>query len=282
MPITQLVANDVRYQEGAVPFTALQRDPRFSYCLYVPPGLPRDRPARVLIAVHGTERRAESYREAFIDLAQRWQLIVLAPLFPCGIAGRYDHSSYKFIRYEGIKYDQILWQMLAQVAEDYPILQDQLLMFGFSGGGHFAHRMLWLYPQRFAAVAIGAPGVITLPEPTLSWWRGVADMHSLFARQWQPEQIARVRILLIAGADDLETDEIAIIPDSPLWREDLQQLGSTRVARLQELAASLQRQSIPFELQWLPGVGHDARPLAPAVNHFFHQYLQSCQVSDSD
>lgn len=37
------------------------------------------------VIVHGTERRAEGFRDAFRDFAEDHQCVVLAPLFPCGI-----------------------------------------------------------------------------------------------------------------------------------------------------------------------------------------------------
>ena len=76
------------YDRGRTPLRACRQDPRFSWCAYVPEGYETHRSSdfRLLVAVHGTLRVATLYRDAFAAFAERHRLIVLAPLFPGGIA----------------------------------------------------------------------------------------------------------------------------------------------------------------------------------------------------
>ena len=63
-------------------------DPRFQYCLYVPPAFDNDRENyRLVVAMHGTGRSMTHYRDAFAEFARYNRCVVLAPLFPVGPLG---------------------------------------------------------------------------------------------------------------------------------------------------------------------------------------------------
>jgi hypothetical protein len=66
---------------GRTPLFARQADQRFSYCLCVPRDIDTSHRHPLLVAVHGTERSVQSYRDAFADLADAHQCIVLAHRF---------------------------------------------------------------------------------------------------------------------------------------------------------------------------------------------------------
>src|SRR5690606_39266483 len=96
------------------------------------------------------------------DFARAHRVVVLAPLFPAGMTEPGELSSYKLIRHGGIDYDRVLLGMVAEVAARYRLAGERFYLHGFSGGGHFAHRFLYLHPERLAGVSIGAPGIVTL------------------------------------------------------------------------------------------------------------------------
>ena len=74
------------YHSGPTAFFASQQDQRFSYCLYVPASHRTDTtPLPLTVVVHGTQRMAERYRDAYRGFAEEHQTVVLAPLFPAGI-----------------------------------------------------------------------------------------------------------------------------------------------------------------------------------------------------
>ena len=56
------------YERGATPAYACRADPRFSYCLYVPPSFDAEPAGHALVvAMHGSGRTMEGYRDAFRD-----------------------------------------------------------------------------------------------------------------------------------------------------------------------------------------------------------------------
>ena len=169
---------DNPYLRGATALIASRYDQRFSYCVYAPPGLDWTgaRKAPLLVVVHGSRRMAQQERDAFKDFADRFGIVVLAPLFPIGV-GRPDNTEgYKLVRWDGIAYDRVLLAMLEEAAGVYPVDTTRFFIHGFSGGGQFAHRFLYLHPERCLAVSTGAPGNVTLLDESRPWWVGTGGI----------------------------------------------------------------------------------------------------------
>ncbi|MGH6781071.1 MAG: hypothetical protein ACREB5_03055, partial [Sphingomonadaceae bacterium] len=199
------------YELGRTAAIACQADQRFSYCLYVPPALSdagSRAGARVLVALHGTERGNQAMRDLFMPLADKLGLIVVAPLFPAGIIDPHDRDNYKYIEYEGIRFDRLMLAMLDEIGARYGVPVDRVAMFGFSGGAHFAHRFLYLHPERLEAVSVCAPGSPTLFDDSRDWWVGVRDIEQRFGRPIDREALRRVAVHLAVGDDDTDTHEI--------------------------------------------------------------------------
>lgn len=262
------------YELGRTTVVACQADPRFSYCLYVPAALSTagawDR-ASVLVAVHGTERGNQALRDAFAPLAERLGAIVLAPLFPSGIGDPSDRDNYKYIEYQGIRFDLVLLSMLAEVGARYGVPVERVSMFGFSGGAHFVHRFLYLHPECVHAISVCAPGSPTLLDASRDWWVGVRDLEARFGRALDAAALKRVAIHLAVGADDTDTHEITHAPGSRHWMLGANDAGVTRVDRLKTLAASLAAGGVAAELEILPGVRHESAPLVAAATAFFER-----------
>ncbi len=189
--------------EGHTPFFACAAEPRFPYCLYVPPRLGPD-PAPLVVAVHGSDRRPEALRDLMAPLCDRRGAVLLAPLFPIGSTAPDDEPGYKFGLFRGLRYDQALLAMVADAAARLPLATDRFMLTGFSGGGQFALRFLMLQPHRLSAASIGAPGYVTLLDQALPWWAGTQDFAAIFGQPPDLDAMRRVAIHLVVGADDLD------------------------------------------------------------------------------
>ena len=86
------------------------------------------------------------------------------------------------LREGDVRYDHILLAMVEEVAEHYGLRFDRFALFGYSGGGHFAHRFLMLQPHKLWGVSIGAPGSVTLLDPARDWWVGTRNFAELFGQ----------------------------------------------------------------------------------------------------
>ncbi|QDY70356.1 alpha/beta hydrolase [Qingshengfaniella alkalisoli] len=263
------------YRLPASAMFAARCDPRFHYCTYVPesydPEGSRSYPLAVLI--HHSKRDAQALRDRFIAFAEVHQCALLAPLFPCGINGVDDFNNYKLLRHGGVAYDQVLLEMIEEISEVFHLQTNRVLMYGFSGGGQFAHRFLLRHPDRLRGISIAAPGTVTLPGDPRGWWVGTGDMEDVTGAPLNPGKIREVPIQLLVGADDLGPEGMTIGPGSDFWCEGANDAGATRVARLSALEAALRDLGAAPERQDLPGVGHDAVAVQPPVENFFGRLL---------
>jgi poly(3-hydroxybutyrate) depolymerase len=261
------------YRTGATPFVASQADQRFSYALYVPAAHRTTTiPLPLLVVVHGTARTAERYRDALAGFAETHGCVVLAPLFPAGIGDPDDLHNFKFLAYGDIRFDLVLLAMVDEVAARYRVDADRFLLHGFSGGGQFTHRFLYLHPGRLAAASIGAPGRVTMLDPTRPWWIGTADVAERFGRGIDLDALRRVAVQMVVGEADTETWEINN-PGGANWMPGADAAGTTRVSRLRALHADFAAHGIEARFDLVPGVGHQGARVLPTVERFFAQVL---------
>lgn len=264
------------YDFGATPYFALQADPRFSYCLYVPQDYDQDSDEALdlIVLVHGTARWAEHYRSGFADFARKHRAVVLTPLFPAGMTAPGELSSYKLLREGGIAYDLVLIDMVEEVAARYRLRGERFLLHGFSGGGHFAHRFLLAHPGRLLGVSIGAPGIVTLIDDRYDFWAGTRNFAAIFGAPPDLDAIRRVPVHMVIGAEDTETWEIRLTPQDTWWMDGAEALAeANRLQRMAALRQNFEAQGIAVEQDIVPGAGHDGRLMLSAVEAWFARTL---------
>ncbi len=269
------------YHFGRTTMFACQADQRFSYCLYVPESYDEagTQTYPLAVVVHGTNRTAQEYRDAFADFAEAQQCIILAPLFPVGIIEPGELSNYKFIAFHDIRFDHVLLAMIDEVAALYRIEADRFLLHGFSGGGHFAHRFFYLHPERLLGVSIGAPGMVTLLDRERDWWVGVRDLETRFGKALDEDAMRQVAVQMVVGGDDTDTWEITIEPGGRYWMADATISGANRQDRMNALKASFERAGIAVRHDVVPGVGHNGYLVLDRVTDFFTETLAAESAS---
>lgn len=264
------------YDRGATPFIASRSDPRVSYCLYVPTSYrdDTDEVYDLIVIVHGTERGASDYRNLFSQFCEDNRCIVLAPLFACNLFGPGDLDNYKLLAGNGMRFDLLLLDIVEEVREKYRV-SDKFFMQGFSGGGHFTHRFLYLYPELLAGASIGAPGVVTLLDDSLPWWVGTGGMDKMFGRTVDIAKIREVPIQMVVGTDDRETWEITVAEDTPWWIPGINDSGVTRIDRLTSLRQSFEQSGIAVRFDFVEDVAHDGVAVLDTVRAFFLDTLSA-------
>jgi len=228
---------------GSTPALTYQRDKRFSYFLYIPRShetAPRPSGYPLVVLMHGTLRQVEGYRAGFVDFAEREQCIILVPLFPVGVTTPLDVDEYKRMEHGGVRYDEILLGMVDEVSTMYRLRSKKFALHGFSGGGQFVHRFFYLHPDRLSALSIGAPGSVTLLDPTRPWWVGVGGIFARFGIEPDLQAIAAVPVLLVVGDLDTDPADVEIARDEPVWMEGINDSGRTRRERIVSLQRSLE------------------------------------------
>jgi poly(3-hydroxybutyrate) depolymerase len=264
------------YDLGPTAIFAAKADPRFHYCLYVPPKVGDGAKVDLLVAVHGTGRTSFlDFRDGFAEFGRWNDCAILCPIFPVGVLGDANRSGYKYIAEGDIRYDEIVLKMVDEVAAKYRQDWSRFAMFGFSGGGHFTHRFAILHPAKLWAASIGAPGSVTLLDPTKDWWVGIRDVKQRFGIDFDAAALARMPVQMIVGEADLETWEITHKPGGTYWMEGANDAGRTRPERLQALKTSFESAGVDVRLDLVPGVSHDRLKVLDRIKDFLSDALRA-------
>ncbi len=272
------------HDKRTTPFIASQIDARFIYKLHIPRNYDENgtKTYPLVVLVHGTERSPEEYIRGNQEFAEQNDVILLAPLFPLNTHGRQDLENYKLIDYKGTRYDLVLLSMVDEVASKYRLKDNKFYLHGFSGGGHFTHRFLYLHPHRLHAASIGAPGMVTLIDDSSDWWVGTGNLYQRFNARLNLDAIRKVKVQMVIGGDDnQEWNEAQIGPDSEYWMGEgvkgasFTAAGRHRIERMETLKKNFESHGIAVQMDVVPGVGHDQTPLFPTVQKFFTTVLNA-------
>ena len=162
-------------------------------------------------------------------------------------------------------------------------------MMGFSGGGQYAHRFLYLYPERLHAISVGAPGRVTELDENLPWPTGIKNVEEKFGKKVEKGNIKAVKnIQLVVGSKDTE---IQGGKEYWVWLEERQRKSRTenrdeshegsglepmrtgRVETLQDLQKSWAADGIETQLDIVPGVAHESAGVVDTVLDFFRPLI---------
>lgn len=290
---------------GHIPQTALRSDPRLSYALYVPPTHYNPNPKAnrrpeggslpllpLLVTIHGTKRDISPIHKALVPFAEATPCAVLAPLFPACLDHPLDLDSYKGLRSRTLRSDLALLGMLDEVGHRWPgIDTSRVYLMGFSGGGQFAHRFLYLYPERLVAVSVGAPGSTTLLDPAQKWPAGIADVEDLFGRSVDKELIRRVAIHLVVGGADVDIHgseefwewliQSGLIPGRT--QKDVRDGGKAaavrnRLGTIRQLQTRWKEDGIEAQLDIVPGAAHESAKVQGHVLQFMESLMRQSRI----
>lgn len=173
----------------------------------------------------------------------------------------------------GVRYDRVLLAMVEEAGARLAIDPQRFFLHGFSGGGQFAHRFLYLYPERLAGLSVGAPGLVTVPDEHQAWWTGIGDIEKVFGIKVDFDTIRGVPVQLIVGEEDRERDEITLTKENRYWMPGANDAGQDRVERCQRLAQALQAKGVAVQLDVVPGIAHQGFDLLPRITAFFKEIL---------
>ncbi|KAK6004738.1 hypothetical protein QM012_008600 [Aureobasidium pullulans] len=289
---------------GHVPQMALQSDPRISYSVYIPPEPYKSLAANtddnktkklpLLVNIHGTRRNLSAIYGDLKTFADSTPCAVLQPLFPAGLEGPNDLDSYKKLRSKTLCSDLALLSILDEVATRWPHIDtNKIFLMGFSGGGQFAQRFLYVYPDRLSAVSIGAPGNVTNLDDQQEWPKGIKNVQQVFDRPIDFSLIKAVDIHMVVGSKDTGFhggDEFkkwqqaikAKVKDAGSDEEaaltsniDASKSGQGRLNTLQRSQRSWKDLGIETRLDIVDGVSHSADGVRGCVLDYLRPLMRS-------
>ena len=244
--------------------------------------IPRKRhpDGRMLVSVHGVSRNVEEHIELLRPLAERFGVVLLAPLFAEDCFPDYQRLGRKG---QGPRADLALIRLLNELKGLLGQDTSCVDMFGFSGGAQFAHRFAMAHPQRVRRLSLGAAGWYTMPDRSLSYPFGVRDANGLDGVRLDVITAARLPTLVLVGERDNSTEDEELNQSKRVCRRQ----GANRRERahswVQEMNnfATKRGDSPATRLLVLPGVDHSfhAAVLEGALGA--HVFDHSYTVPDS-
>ena len=245
-------------QPGTIHRCTLEGTVPMDYCVYLPKsGL---RKSRVFISIHGISRNAEEHINGFAAQAEQFGAAIIAPLFSKREFPRYQRLGVTVQHGRAdLSFDRIL--------QEIPLILDvdplPLKIFGFSGGGQFAHRYAMFYPKRVASLVLGAPGWYTFPDPDRNYPFGLGCSEDWPRLRFTPRHFLAIPTLVLVGEnDDIRDDDL-----NKMRRIDSVQ-GLNRIERGEKWVHSMNAMARAFQTP----IGFRFE-LVPNATHAYESYL---------
>ena len=160
-------------------------------------------PERTVVAVHGISRGAREQVSELMRAAQAHRAMVVAPLFDQDRFGDYQRLGRRGI---GERADRALQRVLADVETAVATALTPFSVFGYSGGGQFAHRYALAHPAHVRRAVIAAAGWFTLPDESQPFPKGTGPTSRLADLQFDLDGLLRIPTLVVASRNDTNRD----------------------------------------------------------------------------
>ena len=224
--------------------------------------------AQILFVLHGHHKTAQHYRDNWAYHADKYGFMVVAPLFD---AKQWSDREYAYPRAVREKHGDpsgwsysVIEHLFDAIKAATGNKSSSYMLYGFSEGGQFVHRLALLLPEaRYSRAVVGSPGWYTMPTFDATFPYGLAKTPATEASL--KKSLERDVVLLLGGGDtDPKDSEIR------KTREALAQ-GANRVARGQnfykeaENRAAELKAKFAWRLQIVPGAGHEPAKVSPVA-----------------
>lgn len=160
-----------------------------------------------VVAIHGITRNVEEMAEALMPRVRDTGRTLVIPIFQ-----RSQFKRYQLARCNQ-RADLALLRLMQELRRERLVSDSSFDLSGFSGGGQFAHRFAWLYPNLVGNLCVTAPGWWTFPDQRVSWPYGIGrdqgsdrqDVQS-FRLSANLRRFLDRQITVCVGAEDIEHD----------------------------------------------------------------------------
>lgn len=226
--------------------------------------------APIVVSVHGIARNAAAHAFRLMADAERYGLVVVAPLFSKEHYGQYQQLE---DAKTGVRSDIALLEVLNRVGQLSSADATKTLLFGYSGGAQFAHRFAMAHPKRVCSAVLAAAGWYTFPDEGTRYPRGLDTRAAASSLRFDKSDFTQVRFHVVIGELDTERDN-SLRKGKRLDRTQ----GRSRLERASNWVTAMsflafqEQGHAPPTLSVLPGAGHsfaDCIEKADLTKHVF-------------
>lgn len=301
-PTKELVVNEINIEEGTGTFLIEagkgQIGKTIKVFYYKPENYTVD--SKILIVIPGAGRNGDSYRDAWIEEAEKYGVLILSPMYAevdfgfedyhlCGLLSDIDlQNSIEYVDNSNVAKmteDKFTYKVKINPAEwifhDFDRIFDLVVeatqstqtsydIFGHSAGGQILHRLVIFQPKSKANHIIAAnSGFYTMPDLDIDLPFGLKNMPSNLIEL--PNSF-RNKLTIMVGELDNQHEKGGTLLRSPTV--DLQ--GVHRLERGQfffnsaKKMADKQQLDFNWQLKVIPNVGHNHRAMGNAAAEFLY------------
>lgn len=218
----------------------------------------------IVVVVHGSDRNAEDYRNYAIPIADRFNALVVAPLFD---NERFDDERYKRgggVTKAGVAQPRERWtfnvigRLVAEVRRREAAPDAPYYVIGHSGGAQFAARLAMYLPGEARRIVAANAGSYTFPAPDVRFPYGLGGLPPELADDETLRRYLAAPLTLFLGTGDIEQNE----SDGFDFSAAAMHQGSHRLARGHHFFATMKALAarhgwtFNWRLVETPGIAH--------------------------
>lgn len=256
---------------------------------HIPQGRTENMP--ILFTFHGEDRNAATYRDAWLDAANKYGIIIIAPEFDernfsgansynlLNIFQNGESPSVATLNPDSLWTGALLEPLFQYIKLSTRNKYNHYLAFGHSAGAQFLHRYQYFYPNANMKLAFCAnAGWYTMPSTNISFPYGLG-FTPFNAKQLQA--VFSKKIILLLGTADTNPNAAGLRrnPEADAQGTNRFQRGNYFYLTTSNIALNV---NTPFAWQKIEieGVGHDQRIMAlNAVPHLIQAIQEEFPAS---
>lgn len=267
MEIDYSIQKKQAFRSGSLAIYSLASDQRFSYSCYFPSYFsPANRP-EILVVIHDNSRNFSDLLSGFSSYSEKNNMIIIAPIFPIGIGNDGFGVGFNYLAFDGIKYDEVLLDIIDEVSSLSGSLIVDFSIFGLFGGGQFVHRFLYFHGRRVKSAVIASPEYISFLDNNTAKGLEATTIEYEVGKEIDFEGIKVPKILLLAGEyDDYE------IPAPKNYAEKRCEEPQRKLVKksiLMKLCADFRADGISAEVIEVKHAFHDSGKMIASAIDFF-------------
>lgn len=231
---------------------------------YVPQGV-EIQDMKVQFVMHGTNRNASRYRDAWISLADQYHLIIIAPQFD---KGRFPSEKYQQgnVKVAWDQYNEealiygIIDDLFCALNQKYHFKDTKYNIFGHSAGAQFVHRFVLFYSSPYLDKAVAAnAGTYTLLTNKANYPFGYRDIGGV--SQISKDIFSKQLIVLLGDGDTIRDANLNISSAADKQGLNRWQRGHNFFISAQQYATK-RKCSFNWQLDTVPNVAHSASQMS--------------------
>lgn len=236
----------------------------------------------VVLLLHGIKRNAQTYRDGWVDIARRHNLMVLAPLFTReaypGANGYNLGNVFHAVSHQEItgkakpveRNPPAKWSfslpdaVFTDFARRESTAQGGYTLYGHGAGAQFAHRYALFRPNSLACRIIAAnSGWYTYPDATADWPYGLRDVPDVADKQTDA-YLAAPLMLMLGDADVHKAGVMRKTDGAQEQGQNRKVRGERFYAHTQQLAKQRDT-AFAWRLEHVADAGHSNDEMAAAA-----------------